>query len=142
LKSAYFLLVLVCFFCAPHSFAAFPVRHAATEDHHIITFRKTGNTTESLAGKHHSPAIRLSGWLHQKSAAFFPVRRKTDVHGLLSLIFGIIGVIPLFGIYFCIPAVILGAVGVSRNEPLALTGLILGIIGVAIAVLIIIAIVE
>src|SRR4051812_5828926 len=103
MKCIFFLLAALFTFCASYSFAAFPVKHTSAADHRIIASYRTDNTTESrLAGKNHSQAIRLSDWLHQKSSGFFPVRRKSDVHGILSLIFGIIGVIPVFGLWFCV----------------------------------------
>jgi hypothetical protein len=143
MKSTHFLLLLFFIFCASYSFAAFPVKHASEEDRQIITTHQTSYAGEiQLSEKNHSPAFHLSDWFRQKNIELFPVRRKSSVHGILSLIFGIIGLFPLDGLLFSIAAIVLGAIGISHHERYALAGLILGIAGIVISAIFLILVLS
>ncbi len=72
-------------------------------------------------------------------------RPQQNIFGILALVFGIVSIVlccVYAGIWAGIPAAVLGYLGIQRakrgeasNRPLALTGLILGAIGIAIALL-------
>ena len=141
------LLLLFAFFIlgiSQHSFAAFPVKNTATtENAKISTATNHKNlpfltrTTDKIYGF----SENVEKTLHLRNS-ILPERRKDNTLGILSLIFGIIGIVGLFTLYFGLPfsiaAWILGAMGRKRNEDYSLAGMILGIIGVALAVLFVI----
>jgi hypothetical protein len=124
----------------PCSFAAFPVRHTPVANSVIAT--KTGTPVVSVvANESHSWfKTHVTNVFRPVIDQLSPVSRHNGRHGLLALIFGIIGVIPLIGSYFAITAIILGAIGLKHKERLSLAGLILGISGILITVALILII--
>jgi hypothetical protein len=123
------LFMLIVFSPLQSAFGAFPVKHTANI---CPPFTKSEGSTKTLTTS--AKSIKTSWFskhahyvFHPLSKYLFPERRRSDTNGILSLIFGILGLFPLYGFLFAIPAIILGAIGVRRDERFALTGLILGI---------------
>lgn len=116
------------------SFAAFPVKPP------VATTLSSAKTTESASALNTEKTTHKQSWvrhtLSDVQTAFnnllAPVHRKSDTLGLLSLIFGIVGLIGISGggVFLSIAAIVLGAMGLSRNQRFSLVGLILGIFGV------------
>ncbi|MCW3122590.1 MAG: hypothetical protein JWQ38_2082 [Flavipsychrobacter sp.] len=122
------IAILVLGATAP-SFAAFPVRHATTENAQVntITDNKLPATNKAY-DKVVNFTDRVAGALHIHNPVH-PEQRRSDTLGLLSMIFGILSLVLITaggGFYFGIPAIILGAIGLSHHERFSLVGLILG----------------
>ena len=129
------LLLLFAFFIlgiSQHSYAGFPVKHTTegaviskTAPEASKSYDKIVNFTD-----HVTKALHIPNPIHH--------RHGSDTLGLLSLIFGILSCV-LFswgaGLYFGIPAIILGAIGLSRGQRYALAGLILGCISFLVTIL-------
>jgi hypothetical protein len=133
-KTLYLFLFFAVFFVTP-SFGAFPVKHTSVINS-TTTTRKNATVTHNITHNPSSLKTKFARLLSTYSEQYNPVRRRNDTEGLLSLIFGIAGVVsPVFGILFSIPAIILGAAGKKRDEKFSKTGFVLGIVGVGIYVL-------
>ena len=136
MKSKSMLLIIMLMLIAfQPSFGAFPVKHAAV----TTSFTKTRETTkvQAVNVRSHKQSWFVSHVANVFSPLFeqfYPERRRNDTNGLLSMIFGIIGLFPVYGLIFSIPAIILGAIGLKHDERFSLAGLILGIAGVVISI--------
>jgi|GEM_PF-5810439 len=143
------LLLLFAFFIlytSQNSFAAFPLKNTATTENvkvSNVTNHKSLPFLARATDKIYGFSENVEKTLHLRNS-ILPERRKDNTLGILSLIFGIIGIVGLFTLYlglpFSIAAWILGAMGRKRNEDYSLAGMILGIIGVALAVLVVIVV--
>lgn len=126
-----FLFTMLTLFALKPAFAAFPVKQKSATTYAANT--SANLRTNLCEHKLHKPS-RFTNFvsnLFGPSVALNPVRRKSDTLGLLSLIFGIVGLATIFyyGTFLSIAAIILGAIGMRNKERFSLTGLILGITG-------------
>lgn len=139
------LLLLLAFFilCASQpTFAGFPVK-ATTES------TSTGNIKNlkatPAAGKAYDKMMsytdNISRALHINNPMHPHHKSGGDTIGILALVFGILSCVAfgwLAGLYFGIPAIILGAIGLSRGERFSLVGLILGAVSLFVTLIAII----
>ena len=126
------LIVVIMLGFTRFSYGSFPVKHITVANSGVAKSNESANT---LTNKIHSVK---TNWLakhsqnvfHPLTKYLFPERRRSDTNGLLSFIFGIVGLaLAPSGILLGIPAIVLGIVGMKRNEKFSVTGLVLGIIG-------------
>lgn len=123
------ILIAVLIICTCHlSYGAFPVRKTSfpTEQ---TTAPAPDLSAKAARIKSHSSRVftRIADALSRYAQPFSPVKKKTDIHGTLSLVFGIGSLVLFPG--FCFPAVILAVIGLQRHERYSVAGLILGIVG-------------
>ena len=134
------LVVVMMLWAAGFSFGAFPVRHSSK----IYTSFTTEESAKTITTT--SKSVKTS-WLsehiqhvfHPFDKYLFPEHRRNNTLGILSLIFGIVGLFPLYGLIFSIPAIILGAIGMHHDERFSVTGLILGLSAIVLLIAEIIA---
>ncbi len=122
-----------------HSFAAFPVKNTSENVKATnIKDRKIAPVVTKRYNKivdftdHVTKVLHIPNPIH-------PERRSGNTLGILSLVFGILSIVMvsyLAGFYFGIPAIILGAMGLSRGDMFSLAGLILGCVGLLLSILV------
>ena len=121
-------------------FAAFPVKYKTATTLSLTKTAETvpGLTTGNVAHKQSWLASHLAKALSPYQDLLAPVRRKNDTLGILSLIFGIVGIAGISGggVLLSIAAIVLGAIGLGRNERFSLAGLILGIVGLILSIVV------
>lgn len=138
-------LSAVIMFAAQPSFAAFPIKSIpATEDSVVTAANElTAVLTPPQATEKHATFSESVKRMFHKS----DIERRDNhtkkggINGLLSMIFGIAGILTiswLGGILLGIPAIILGVIGMKRHEQFSVTGLILGIVGVTLTLLLLV----
>lgn len=128
------LLSLLILSLSSNSYAAFFVKREAAIATSSAEPTSEGNTiTHHKRSKISNIAYRITHPLQ----SMVPGRRHGDTHGILSLIFGIAGILGIGfgGTLLSIAAIVLGAIGLRNNERFALAGLILGIAGVLLLIL-------
>ncbi len=122
------ILVIISVLLAQQlSYAAFPLSSAQQVCVYIkATAVKTENRRTSALrsffrnGSDHSKYI----FTHHPDDTHHNVK---GIAGKLSFIFGLCSIVPIIGIMFGIPAIIIGAIGIRKHQKHALAGLILGI---------------
>jgi hypothetical protein len=131
-------LIIFIFTLVQISYAAFPVKHQGlppsnsqnrAED---LTVHATGYKLHKLSWF----STHITNTLLPYADQLNPIRRHNDALGILSLICGIAGFVAIIygGYILSIAAIILGAMGVRRQERFSLAGLLLGIVGVVVTI--------
>lgn len=117
-----------------NSHAAFLVKREAA-----IATSSAEPTSEGNTITHHkrSKLSSIAYGITHPLQSLLPGRRHGDTNGILSLIFGIAGILGIGfgGTLLSIAAIVLGAIGLRNNERFALAGLILGIAGVLLLII-------
>ncbi len=128
------LLSLLILSLSSNSYAAFLVKREAT-----VSTSPVATTSESNTAVHHkrSKISNIAYRITHPLQNLVPRRGHGDTNGILSLIFGIAGILGIGfgGTLLSIAAIVLGAIGLRNNERFALAGLILGIAGVLLLII-------
>jgi hypothetical protein len=125
------------------SFAAFPVKHTATVNSSVVNKTETALVSATSHKSQSWFTTHVTNVFRPVIDRLNPVRRKNDTAGLLSMIFGIAGLtFSIYGIFFSIAAIVLGAIGEGRRERFSKAGLIMGIVGAAIDLLVLVLVIA
>jgi hypothetical protein len=137
MKNACQPLIIALMLCSCQlSYGAFPVKHSIVTAPSLTS--KEPATTQVTRNTSHKSWLttRVENVLKPFSNLLNPERRRDDTLGILSLVFGILGVVGAFPL--ALAAVITGAIGKKQHEQYAKAGFTLGIVGLAIVAFVVI----
>ncbi|MCW3122591.1 MAG: hypothetical protein JWQ38_2083 [Flavipsychrobacter sp.] len=141
------LLVMMILVAMSPAFAAFPVKHVSSveKEQTINTLNKKTPVLGKAYDKASTAADNFKRAFHMRNT-MSPAKHNGNTVGILSLVFGILGVVGVFvagfGLLFSTAAIVLGAIGLSHHEQFSLAGLILGILGFILSLIVILVVVA
>jgi hypothetical protein len=136
-NKTFLLVILIVTGILNPLFAAFPLPNAV-KSHSEKTFSNEGNkpATGCISGKANFHLSNISPMSTPTDGSHKPPHKKIGSGQLLSFIFGILGLAITVTGFFCIPAIILGAIGIHRRKKFSHNGLVLSIIGLSLGIIV------